>query len=156
MIDTCPHAVYNYIYIILYIYTDRQTETEGDWDSSLLDLRAAELAAGRKKCSLAAGKIAASRQPGRKKYVAKPPPKVQKAALPRDVNEKLAITIQSSYEHAVKLRCCTKIGKNEKILLFRTLWALISMLSSMLCTLKSDAAADLVLQIAVECIVIQN
>ena len=32
-----------------------------------LDPRAAELAAGRKKCGLAAGKIAASRQPGRKK-----------------------------------------------------------------------------------------
>jgi len=38
-----------------------------------VDPRAAELAAGRrpeKICGLAAGKIAASRQPGRKKYAA--------------------------------------------------------------------------------------
>jgi len=38
---------------------------------------------------------------------AKPPPNVRlKAALPRDVNEKLAIirpTVQSSYDHAIKI-----------------------------------------------------
>ena len=77
------------------------------------------MAAGRKKCGLAAGKIAASRQPGGKKYAAKPPPNIRlKAALPGDIKEKLAITVQSSYDHVVKLRCCTKIGKSksEKII----------------------------------------
>jgi len=39
-------------------------------------------------------------------------------------NEKLAMTVQNSYDHAVKLQCCTKIGKSEKIILFRTLWAI--------------------------------
>src|SRR6218665_129283 len=95
-----------------------------------LDPRAAELAAGRR---LPAGKImwlsrrknAASRQPGRKKYAAMPPPNIRlKAALPRDFNEKLTITVQSSYDHAVSLQCCTKIGKSEKIILFRTQWAI--------------------------------
>src|SRR6218665_3941206 len=72
----------------------------------------------KKNCGLAAGKIAASRQPGRKINAAKPPPKIRlKAALPRDVNEKLAIIVYCSYEHAVKLQCCTKIGKSEKIIL---------------------------------------
>ena len=42
---------------------------------------------------LAAGKIAASRQPGRKKYAAKPPPNIRlKADLPREFNKKLAFT----------------------------------------------------------------
>src|SRR6218665_3436898 len=87
-----------------------------------LDPRAAELAAGRraKKNAVAAGKIAASRQPGGKINSAKPPPKIRlKAALglPCDVNEKLAIIVYCSYEHAVKLQCCTKIGKSEKIIL---------------------------------------
>ena len=37
---------------------------------------------------------AASRQQGRKKYAAKPPPNIQlKAALPRDFSEKLALTV---------------------------------------------------------------
>ena len=53
---------------------------------SRVDPRAAELAAGRwpeKKCGLAAGKIAASRQPA-----GKMPQNVQlKVALPRDVNK---------------------------------------------------------------------
>src|SRR6218665_3597398 len=50
---------------------------------------------------LAAGKIAASRQPGRKINAAKPPPNVWlKAALPRDVNEKLTSTVQGSYDQA--------------------------------------------------------
>ena len=53
--------------------------------------RAAELAAGHrreKNCGLAAGKIAASRQPDRKKYAAKPPPKIRlKAAFLRDLNK---------------------------------------------------------------------
>jgi len=41
-----------------------------------------------KNYGLAAGKIAASRQPGRKKYAAKPPPKIRlKAAFPRDVKK---------------------------------------------------------------------
>src|SRR6218665_1230164 len=40
-----------------------------------------------------------------------------KVALPRGVNEKLAITVQSSYDHAVKLHCCIKIGKSENIIL---------------------------------------
>jgi len=36
----------------------------------------------------------ASRQPGWKKYAPKPPPNIRlKAALPRDFNEKLAITV---------------------------------------------------------------
>src|SRR6218665_2676784 len=78
-----------------------------------------------KECGLAAGKFFASRQPGRKKYVAKPPPNVRlKAVLPRDVNETLAITIKGAYDHAVKLQCCTKIGKSEKIMLFSNLWAI--------------------------------
>src|SRR6218665_3590457 len=48
---------------------------------------------------LAAGKIAASRQPGRKINAAKTPPNVRlKAALPRDVNEKLTSTVQGSYD----------------------------------------------------------
>jgi len=42
-----------------------------------LDPRAAELAAGRKNLALSRRKNAASRQPGRKKYTAKPPPKVR-------------------------------------------------------------------------------
>ena len=82
---------------------------------------AAELAAGRwpgKNCGLAAGKITASRQPGRKINAAKPPPNIWlKAALPRGVIEKLAITVQSSYDHAVMLYCCTKIGKSENMIL---------------------------------------
>ena len=62
---------------------------------------------------------------GRKNNAATPPPNVRlKAALPRDVNEKLTITVQSSYDHAVKLQCCIKIGKSEKIILFRTQWAI--------------------------------
>src|SRR6218665_3744801 len=47
-----------------------------------LDPRAAELAAGRrpgKKCGLAAGKNAASRQPGRKKYTAQLQDKLRQA-----------------------------------------------------------------------------
>jgi len=64
---------------------------------AFIDPRAAELGLGRKKCGLAAGKIAVSRQSGRKKSAAKPPPKIRlKAALPRNVNEKLAITVQNS------------------------------------------------------------
>src|SRR6218665_3184571 len=52
------------------------------------------------------------------KNAAKPPSNIRlKAAA------KLAITVQSSYSHAVKLQCCTKIGKREKIILFRSLWA---------------------------------
>src|SRR6218665_4033269 len=43
-----------------------------------------------------------------------------KVVLPRDV-KKLAITVQSSYDHAVKLRCCIKIGKSQKIIFFRPL-----------------------------------
>jgi len=59
--------------------------------------RAAELAADRRPEKNAAGKIAASRQPGRQKYATKPQPNVRlKAALPRDVNEKLAIAVKSS------------------------------------------------------------
>ena len=60
-------------------------------DTAKLDPRAAELAAGRRpetNCGLAAGKIAASRQPGRKKYAAKPQPKIRlTAAFPRDVKK---------------------------------------------------------------------
>jgi len=40
------------------------------------------------------------------------------------MSKKLAITVQSSYDHAVKLRCCMKMGKRQKIILFRTLWAI--------------------------------
>jgi len=44
----------------------------------------------------------ASCHPGLKKYAAKPLPNIRlKSALPSDVNEKLAITVQSSYDHAV-------------------------------------------------------
>ena len=92
-----------------------------------VDPRAAELAADRRpeKMRLSRRKIVASRQPGRKMNAAKPLPNVRlKAALPRNVNEKLAINIQSSYDHAIKLQCCTKIGKSEKIMLFRTQWAI--------------------------------
>jgi len=71
------------------------------------DPRAAELAASRrisrqprKKFDLAAGKIAASRRKNIRLML----------ALPRDVNENLAITVQSSYNHAVKLQCYSKIG----------------------------------------------
>ena len=72
-----------------------------------------------------AGKIAASHQLGWKKIAAKPLPNVRlKAALPRNVNEKLAITVQNSYDHAVKLQCCTKIGKSEKVILIWALWAI--------------------------------
>ena len=46
-----------------------------------------------------------------------------KVVLPRDI-KKLAITVQSAYDHSVKLRCCIKIGKSQKIILFRTLWAI--------------------------------
>ena len=52
------------------------------------------------------------------------------------------MTVQISYDHAVKLQCCIKIGKSEKIILFGTLWAIdlyMYMLSSALCTPKSDA-----------------
>jgi len=34
------------------------------------------------------------------------------------------MTVQISYDHAVKLQCCIKIGKSEKIILFVTLWAI--------------------------------
>ena len=34
------------------------------------------------------------------------------------------MTVQISYDHAVKLQCCIKIGKSEKIVLFGTLWAI--------------------------------
>src|SRR6218665_3480956 len=72
----------------------------------------------KKNCGIAAGKITACRQPGRKINAAKPPPKIRlKAALPRGVIEKLAITVQSSYDHAVMLHCCTKIGKSENMIL---------------------------------------
>ena len=47
-----------------------------------------------------------------------------KVVLPGDVKKKLAITVQSSYDHAVKLWCCIKIGKSQEIILFRTLWAI--------------------------------
>ena len=40
------------------------------------------------------------------------------------MSKKLAITVQSSYDHAVKLLCCIKIGKGQKIIVFRTLWAI--------------------------------
>jgi len=40
-------------------------------------------------------------------------------ALPRDVYKKLAITVQSSYDNAVKLQCCIKIGKSEKIIIIK-------------------------------------
>ena len=52
------------------------------------------------------------------------------------------MTVQISCDHAVKLQCCIKIGKSEKIILFGTLWAIdLYMLSSALCrpTPKSDA-----------------
>ena len=50
------------------------------------------------------------------------------------------MTVQTSYDHAVKLQCCIKIGKSEKIILFGTLWAIdLFMLSSALCTPKGDA-----------------
>ena len=53
------------------------------------------------------------------KNAAKPPSNIRlKAAA------KLAIIVQSSYDHAVKLQCCTKIGKREKIILSRTLWSI--------------------------------
>jgi len=56
----------------------------------------------------------ASRQPGRKKYAAKLPPNIRlKAALPGEINEKLSVTVPSSYDHAVKLQCCNKIGKSK-------------------------------------------
>src|SRR6218665_2987910 len=70
----------------------------------------------RKKCGLAAGKmwLAVSRS-------GKLPQNVRlKVVLPRDV-KKLAITVQSLYDHAVKLRCCIKIGKSQKIIFFRPL-----------------------------------
>src|SRR6218665_1045308 len=34
------------------------------------------------------------------------------------------MTVQISYDHAVKLQCCIKIGKSKKIILFGTLWAI--------------------------------
>src|SRR6218665_640042 len=50
------------------------------------------------------------------------------------------MTVRISYDHAVKLQCCIKIGKSEKITLFGTLWAIdLYMLSTALCTPKSDA-----------------
>src|SRR6218665_2237199 len=50
------------------------------------------------------------------------------------------MTVQISYDHAVKLQYCIKIGKSEKIILFGTLWAIdLYMLSTALCTPKSDA-----------------
>src|SRR6218665_1053063 len=52
------------------------------------------------------------------------------------------MNVQISYDHAVKLQCCIKIGKSETIILFGTLWAIdlyTCMLSSALCTPKSDA-----------------
>ena len=49
------------------------------------------------------------------------------------------MTFQISYDHAVKLQCCNKIGKSEKIILFGTLWAIdLYMLSPALCTPKID------------------
>ena len=30
------------------------------------------------------------------------------------------MTVQISYDHAVKLQCCIKIGKSEKIILFNS------------------------------------
>src|SRR6218665_2653086 len=92
----------------------------GELHDLKVDPRAAELAAGRgqKTPRLSRQKIAASRQPGRKINAAKPPLNIRlKAALSRNVNEKLAFTVHSSYDHAVKLQCCTKIGKSEKIFL---------------------------------------
>jgi len=42
------------------------------------------------------------------------------------LTKKLTISVQSSYDHAVKLglQCCTKIGKSETIILFRILSAM--------------------------------
>ena len=34
------------------------------------------------------------------------------------------MTVQISYDHAVKLQCCIKIGNSEEIILFGTLWAI--------------------------------
>ena len=70
-----------------------------------LDSRAAEIAAGRPpeiKCGLAAGKIAASHQPGRKKILAKPPTNVRLSHAM--LTTQLTINIQSSYDHAAKLQ----------------------------------------------------
>ena|SRR6218665_1875192 len=69
-------------------------QREGRWTPTRVDPRAAESAAGRKKSGLAAGKIVASRQPGRKKNAVRPPPNFRlKAALPRDVNKKLICVV---------------------------------------------------------------
>jgi len=58
----------------------------------------------------------ASRQPGRKINAAKPLPNIRlKAALPRDVNGKLAIAGQSSYDHAVKLHCYSVAPKSARL-----------------------------------------
>src|SRR6218665_560756 len=63
------------------------------------------------KIRLSRRKKAASRQQDRKKM----PQNVRlTVALPRDVYKKLAITVQSSYDHAVKLQCCIKIGNTSR------------------------------------------
>src|SRR6218665_3618949 len=69
-----------------------------------------------KKYGLAAGKIAASRQLGRKKYAAKPPQnfRLRAASLPRDVNEKLTLTVQSSYDHAVSYSAAPRSGRARR------------------------------------------
>src|SRR6218665_2636144 len=84
--------------------------------------------------------IAASRQPGRKKYAAKPPQNFRlKAALPREVNDKFAITVWSLHDHAVKPQRCIKIGMSEKISLFRTLLAIDFCVKLYVVYTKSDA-----------------
>ena len=68
---TCNY--YRCVMCCCYFYYCVYGQKDTIWFLFHLDPRAAELAAGRrpeKKCGLAAGKIAASRQPGRKKYAA--------------------------------------------------------------------------------------
>ena len=67
---------------------------------------------------------------GPEKSAAKPPPNFRlKAALPRDVTEKLAITVQSAYNHTIILQCCIEIGKSERII-YLELWGQSSSFSS--------------------------
>jgi len=100
--------------------------------SFTVDPRAAELAAGRKKMRLSRRKnrrLAVSRAEKKmrlshRKNAASRQQERKNAAKCPAMSNKLEITVQSSYNHAVKLRCCIKIGKSQKTILFRTLWAI--------------------------------
>ena len=81
--------------------------------------RATELVASRKKFRLCHQKNCDQLSAGCEWNVAKPVPKVRLCHTM--LITKLAVNIQSSYDHGVKLQSWTKIGKSEKIVLFQTL-----------------------------------